>query len=179
MERLVHALLPENEAQGILRGFYTDAFHATLMKRLAGLRVETDPDFDGRKTTRLQTWRLQHVYEHVEKNLSNRLALADLAQVTGLSRMHFAAQVRAATRHAPARLCHPTAHPARQGDAIRYRQVNCGYCDQHPDACGTFQALGTKQRLGRGKGLRAIAERLDKAFQGKAHGFVIIDNCNQ
>ena len=101
MERLVRALLPENEAREVLRGFYTVALHSSLMKRLADLRCEADPVSEGRKAIRLPAWRLRRVYELVEKNLGGRLTLADLAGAAGLSRMHFAAQFRAATGMRP------------------------------------------------------------------------------
>jgi hypothetical protein len=50
MERLVRALLPAEEAGVVLLGFYTDAFHSTLLKRLADLRNNTSSsagDCDG------------------------------------------------------------------------------------------------------------------------------------
>jgi AraC family transcriptional regulator len=45
----------------------------------------------------LQKWRLRRVVEHVDRNLSAKITLAELASVAGLSRMHFAARFRAAT----------------------------------------------------------------------------------
>lgn len=50
---------------------------------------------------RLQRWRLRRVQAHVEANLAEPLRLADLAGLAGLSRMHFAAQFRAATGYRP------------------------------------------------------------------------------
>jgi len=49
----------------------------------------------------LQSWRLRRVQTHVEANLAEPLRLADLASIAGLSRMHFAAQFRAATGYRP------------------------------------------------------------------------------
>jgi AraC family transcriptional regulator len=54
-------------------------------------------DSDRRPVRALQKWRLKRVIEYVDANLSNKIALLDLAAVAGLSRMHFACQFRAAT----------------------------------------------------------------------------------
>lgn len=45
----------------------------------------------------LPKWRMRRVQEHVATHLADPIRLADLAQAAGLSRMHFAAQFRAAT----------------------------------------------------------------------------------
>jgi AraC-like DNA-binding protein len=50
-----------------------------------------------RKTIPLPKWRLKRAIEFIETHLDSALALADVARVAGLSRMHFAAQFRAAT----------------------------------------------------------------------------------
>jgi len=97
IERLVRALLPGEQADEVLRGFYTDVLHAALVKRLAELRNDTAVGPGGRRLTRLQSWRLRRVCEHVERNLGGPLTLTDLAGAAGLSRMHFAAQFRVAT----------------------------------------------------------------------------------
>lgn len=101
MERLIHALLPPAEAGEVLRGFYTEALHATLMKRLASLRGNANAGLERRKPLPLQAWRLKRVYQHVEENLEDRIPLAALAGAAGLSRMHFAAQFRVATGMRP------------------------------------------------------------------------------
>jgi AraC-like DNA-binding protein len=49
----------------------------------------------------LPKWRLKRVQEYVGAHLEDNISLADLAKVAGLSRMHFAAQFRAATGHRP------------------------------------------------------------------------------
>jgi transcriptional regulator GlxA family with amidase domain len=97
MERLVRALLPTPEAEEVLRGFYTDALHASLLKRLAELRGDAGIGGVRRKSMPLQRWRLKRVYEFVEANLQQPIPLAALAGAAGLSRMHFAASFRAAT----------------------------------------------------------------------------------
>ena len=47
--------------------------------------------------TPLQKWRMKRVVEYVDSHLSFRITLAGMAAAAGLSRMHFAAQFRAAT----------------------------------------------------------------------------------
>jgi AraC family transcriptional regulator len=53
------------------------------------------------KVAELARWRLRRVTEYVEANLAEPTSLADLAAAAGLTRMHFAAQFRAATGQAP------------------------------------------------------------------------------
>lgn len=45
----------------------------------------------------LQKWRLGRVVGYVDRNLSDKISLLDMAAVAGLSRMHFASQFRRAT----------------------------------------------------------------------------------
>ena len=49
----------------------------------------------------LPKWRLRRVEEYINTHLDRRISLADLANVAGLSRMHFAAQFRIATGYRP------------------------------------------------------------------------------
>ena len=50
-----------------------------------------------RKTLALPRWRLKRALDYIEAHLDRVMALADIADAVGLSRMHFAAQFRAAT----------------------------------------------------------------------------------
>lgn len=54
-------------------------------------------DRPGRSRTPLPQWRLRRVIAHIDSNIDAGITRADLAAVVGLSRMHFAAQFRAAT----------------------------------------------------------------------------------
>jgi AraC-like DNA-binding protein len=49
----------------------------------------------------LPKWRLKRVEEYISEHLDRNVSLSDLAMVAGLSRMHFAAQFRAATGYRP------------------------------------------------------------------------------
>jgi AraC-like DNA-binding protein len=53
-------------------------------------------DRPGRNVRSLQKWRLKRVLQYVDDHLTAKITLQDLATVAGLSRMHFAAQFRAA-----------------------------------------------------------------------------------
>jgi AraC family transcriptional regulator len=53
------------------------------------------------KAHALPKWRLRRVEEYVKTNFAHNVGLSDLAKVAGLSRMHFAAQFRAATGYRP------------------------------------------------------------------------------
>jgi AraC family transcriptional regulator len=67
----------------------------TLAMHLARL------DLPRRRLNALPKWRLRRVEEYVEAHLDSGIGLADLAKAAGLSRMHFAAQFRAATGYRP------------------------------------------------------------------------------
>jgi len=53
------------------------------------------------KVNALPKWRLRRVEEYVGTNFDHGITLSELAKVAGLSRMHFAAQFRAATGYRP------------------------------------------------------------------------------
>jgi AraC-like DNA-binding protein len=54
-----------------------------------------------RRAAPLQKWRLKRVVDYVNAHLSCRITLPDMATAAGLTRMHFAAQFRAATGMRP------------------------------------------------------------------------------
>jgi AraC-like DNA-binding protein len=53
------------------------------------------------KVNALPKWRLRRIEDYVGTHFDRGISLSDLAQVAGLSRMHFAAQFRAATGYRP------------------------------------------------------------------------------
>lgn len=67
----------------------------TLAMHLARL------EFPRTKVNALPKWRLRRVEDYVKAHFDRCLSLSDLAGVAGLSRMHFAAQFRAATGYRP------------------------------------------------------------------------------
>jgi AraC-like DNA-binding protein len=58
-------------------------------------------EFPRAKVNALPKWRLRRVEEHIKAHFDRCISLSDLAKVAGLSRMHFAAQFRAATGYRP------------------------------------------------------------------------------
>ena len=99
VERLSRAL---EAAEGSHDGFgnlYADAVRLAIVTRLLTLRSDPEPDLDepARATAALPRWRWKRVVEYVDSHLDEKIALADMAAVAGLSRMYFAAQFRAAT----------------------------------------------------------------------------------
>jgi AraC family transcriptional regulator len=74
---------------------YAESVGQTLVMRLAGLQPSRT------KVSALSKWRLKRVQEYVDAHIDEALHLPDLAAAAGLSRMHFAAQFRAATGYRP------------------------------------------------------------------------------
>jgi AraC-like DNA-binding protein len=56
---------------------------------------------DERRCSALPKWRLRRVEQHLVANIGKPISLHDMAAAAGLSRMHFAAQFRAATGFRP------------------------------------------------------------------------------
>jgi AraC-like DNA-binding protein len=77
------------------------AFERVLI--LVAVQPEVAPPVEvrPRRCMPLQKWRLKRVVEYVDSHLSSRITLAGMAAAAGLSRMHFAAQFRAATATRP------------------------------------------------------------------------------
>lgn len=94
VERLARALLHAGDGAG------GDSLHVelvclALMTRL--LSCQDAVQRAGRGPSPLPSWRLARVIGFIDANLDTTIGLADLAQAAGLTRMHFAAQFRAAT----------------------------------------------------------------------------------
>lgn len=76
-------------------GLYAESVGQTLVMHVARLE-QPRPTVNA-----LPKWRLKRVQEYVDTHLDECISLADLAKSVGLSRMHFAAQFRAATGYRP------------------------------------------------------------------------------
>jgi AraC-like DNA-binding protein len=61
----------------------------------------TRPELPRAKVNALPKWRLRRVEQHIAAHFERGISLSELAGVAGLSRMHFAAQFRAATGYRP------------------------------------------------------------------------------
>jgi len=104
IQRLNTALAAAEAAHDSHSAICADALRLAILTRQfarqtqlrAGTPVQADRGA-GRGARSLQKWRLKRVLDYVERNLAEKIGLQDLATVAGLSRMHFAAQFRAAT----------------------------------------------------------------------------------
>jgi AraC family transcriptional regulator len=74
---------------------YTKSVGETIVMRLVGLRQQQ------KNISSLPKRRLRRVLDYVDASIDERISLADLAGVAGLSRMHFASQFRVATGYSP------------------------------------------------------------------------------
>jgi AraC-like DNA-binding protein len=107
MRRLSDALAATEAAHDSHSAICADALRLAILTRQfsgqadPGQSVTTPAagsaeDHPGRNVRSLQKWRLKRVLEYVDHHLAAKITLQDLATVAGLSRMHFAAQFRAA-----------------------------------------------------------------------------------
>lgn len=96
IERLARALLAGEQIGGTLGGHYTDCLSAAIVMRLL-TSVERAAPSKRPRVAELARWRLRRAIEFVETNLANSISSSEIAAATGLTRMHFAAQFKAAT----------------------------------------------------------------------------------
>jgi AraC-like DNA-binding protein len=97
VERLARSLLESGEIGGSLCQIYLDCITTAIVARL--LASVHRPNT--RRTPELVPWRLKRATDYIETRLAEPLRLADIASAAGLTRMHFAAQFRAATGQRP------------------------------------------------------------------------------
>jgi AraC family transcriptional regulator len=96
IDSLGRALLEADGVGGTLGQLYADCIGIAIVTRLlasAGCPVTSDRPKGGK----LAHWRLKRAIDYVEARLDEPVSLADVASSVGLTRMHFAAQFRAAT----------------------------------------------------------------------------------
>jgi AraC-like DNA-binding protein len=103
--RLSDALAAAEAAQDRHSGICADALRLAILTRQfsgqAAPLAAVVADHGGRNVRSLQNWRLKRVLQYVDDHLTAKITLQDLAKVAGLSRMHFAAQFRAAVGMRP------------------------------------------------------------------------------
>jgi AraC family transcriptional regulator len=96
VERLGRALLEADQVGGSFGQLYADCISIATVARIMALACHVAP-FERPKVGELARWRLKRALDYVEARIAEPVSLADLASATGLTRMHFAAQFRAAT----------------------------------------------------------------------------------
>jgi AraC-like DNA-binding protein len=96
VDSLGRALLDANRVGGSFGQTYADCISMAIVARLlsSASRVTSSERSRGSK---LAQWRLKRAIDYVEARLDEPVSLADVAASAGLTRMHFAAQFRAAT----------------------------------------------------------------------------------
>jgi AraC-like DNA-binding protein len=99
IERLGQALLLADETFTAFGQMYVDSINLALVSRLLELRSRAPLDGGRPKMRRsaLPKWRLKRAVEYIDTHLAETIGLEDVANAAGLTRMHFAAQFRAAT----------------------------------------------------------------------------------
>jgi AraC family transcriptional regulator len=96
VERLSRALLAGEQIGGALGGHYADCVSAAIVMRLLTSAERVAPRTRP-KVSELPRWRLRRAIEFVDINLANSISTSDISAAAGLTRMHFAAQFKAAT----------------------------------------------------------------------------------
>jgi AraC family transcriptional regulator len=96
VDSLGRALLDADRVGGSLGQLYADCISIAIIARLlaSGNRLAAT---ERPKVCELARWRLKRAIDYVESQLDKSVSLADVASSAGLTRMHFAAQFRAAT----------------------------------------------------------------------------------
>jgi len=96
VEWLARALLGADDMDCSLGQNYADCLSLAIVTRLLTTARRSSTTI-GAGASELTQWRLKRAIEYVEARLSEPVRLAEVAATTGLTRMHFAAQFKAAT----------------------------------------------------------------------------------
>ncbi|CAA9498932.1 MAG: Transcriptional regulator, AraC family [uncultured Sphingomonadaceae bacterium] len=94
--RLALSLLGTDDMEAGGSQLYLESIAQAIVARVIG-RDSAGPARSPSQGSGLVKWRQRRVMDFVEANLADTIRLQDLARAAGLSRMHFAAQFRAAT----------------------------------------------------------------------------------
>jgi AraC family transcriptional regulator len=94
---LAHALIRAEDCGGPLGPTYADSIGLAITAKLIARQAALSSRPSRPTVAALTRWRLKRVVDYVDSHLADPIGLTDLAASSGLSRMHFAAQFRAAT----------------------------------------------------------------------------------
>jgi AraC family transcriptional regulator len=100
LEHLLRALSLGQNVAGRINDTYLESLCVAILAHLSRTYGDLSDTF-GAKADGLASWRLRRVIDYVAASLSGPISLSELAEVAGLSRMHFAAQFRRATGFRP------------------------------------------------------------------------------
>ena len=101
IERLGLALANAGETCGAFGRVYADSLGLAIVSRLLAREFGSIDRAATRRRASLPAWRVKRAIDYIDAHLSEQLSLSDIAQSAGLSRMHSAAQFRAATGMRP------------------------------------------------------------------------------
>jgi AraC family transcriptional regulator len=96
VDSLGRALLDADEVGGSSGKLYAESISIAIVTRLLASSNRTATT-ERKKGGALARWRLKRAIDFIDSRLDNPVSLADMASSVGLTRMHFAAQFRAAT----------------------------------------------------------------------------------
>jgi AraC family transcriptional regulator len=96
LDSLGRALLEANRVGGAFGQTYADCISMAIVARLLA-SANGVTAFGRSRGSKLAPWRLKRALDYVESRLDEPVSLAEVAYSAGLTRMHFAAQFRAAT----------------------------------------------------------------------------------
>jgi AraC family transcriptional regulator len=104
LKHLVRMLIDVDDNGGPAGPAFLDGVSLAIASRLLALNSKkAQLKFPGKEPSALSGWRLNRSIEYIEANLLKPIYLIELSNAVGLSRMHFAAQFRAATGYTPNR----------------------------------------------------------------------------
>jgi AraC family transcriptional regulator len=96
LERLGRALLGAEDLAGPFGQLYADCISTAIIVRLLVSAGRTSTS-ERPKVAGLVKWRLKRAIDYIEAHLADSVSLADVASATGLTRVYFSAQFKAAT----------------------------------------------------------------------------------
>jgi AraC family transcriptional regulator len=96
LERLGRALLGAEDLAGLFGQLYVDCISTAIIVRLLVSADRADA-LERPKVAGLVRWRLKRAIDYIEARLAEPVSLADIAMATGLTRVYFSAQFKAAT----------------------------------------------------------------------------------
>lgn len=100
VSRLACALVWAHVEGSTVNDLFMDCVGIAIVTRLLSREIHATRKAQ-RAVTELPRWRLKRAIEYIDAHLSDPIGLEDIALSTGLTRMHFAAQFRAATGMSP------------------------------------------------------------------------------
>src|ERR1700722_3562955 len=101
VDQLAPAFVWGEDLSGPFGHNYSEGIALAIIARVLGRCLDRDSMAGGQGASSLPKWRLKRALEYIEAHLGDCIGLSEMAAATGLSRMHFAAQFRAATGMRP------------------------------------------------------------------------------